>query len=808
MLRDLRHFAWQIIRNPSFTLIAVLSLALGIGATTAVFSVVYAALINPYPYPAADRIVRLTAKTEGADTDWIDLNGLQLEHLKQSPVVQSVLAMDFRAMALTGYEYPENVRVTELIASGFHDLGVPPYLGRGLLASDAVEGQEPAPVTVLSYKFWKAHFLSDPSVVGKKLELEHQKYLIVGVAAPRFTWYSPDVWLPLKLDKDPARRYVVDFFLKPRVTDSSADAALQPLLEQFAKDSPKQFPKRFQVRVEGLNEWVTRHISGLLYLLLGAVLLLLAIGCGNVSILLLARGAARQHELSVRAAIGASRARLLRQLLTESLLLAIAGAGFGVLLSYGILAGIKTVLPRYAFAPEVVITVNLPVLFFSVGVALLTGVLFGLWPALRLSQTQIGHGMQISARRLAGSAAGRRTHDVLIAGQITLTLLLLTGAGAATKGFLKIIRAPLGYDPHNVMTVPIPLRPNSYTSWAARAVYFQQLQETVSEIPGVKMTAISSNATPPHSGWGARFEVSGKPAKEDRTVSLNLVSQDYFPLLRIALLRGRVWNATENHDCAHVVVVNRAFARQYFPNGDAIGHALKFPGTENRPPMELAAPQIADSWLRIIGVVGDARDDGLRDPVRPAAYVPFTFSMGQFTQVLIRSEAPPLSLTNTVRKQLARLNPDQQSFELENLESVISDGEEWQQEHLAAWIFGVFALLGLALAAVGLYSVVSYAVAQRTNEFGIRMALGARPADVLRCVFASTLLSVASGIAAGLLLSLIVGGIVEKWAGGNSRDPGTLVAGIGLLGVVAAIACIVPARYAVKVDPVAALRFE
>lgn len=808
MIRDLQYSARQIANNPGFTATAIASLALGIAATTAVFSVIYGALINPFPYPAADQIVRLTAKSKGADFNSMDLNGPQVQQLRQSPVVRSVLAMDFHAMTLTGREYPENVLVTGLISSGFHDLGVPSFLGRGLLPSDAIDGQEPAPVAVISYKFWQKHFLADPDVVGKRLELDHRKYWIVGVAAPRFTWYDPEVWVPLRLDKDPTRRFVIDFFLAPQVSHASADAALQPLLEQFAKENPKQFPRRFQVRVEGLNEWVTRQMSGTLYLLFAAVLLLLAIGCGNVSILLLARGSARQHELSVRSAIGASHVRLVQQLLTESLLLAVAGAGVGILLSYAILAAMKAVLPRYAFAPEVVIKINLPVLFFSVGVALLTTLLFGLWPSLRLSKTEIGHGIQLNMRRVVGSVIGRRTHQALVAGQIALTLLLLTGAGAAMASFLQTIRASLGYDPRHVITVPIPLRDNSYVTWPARATYFEALERTVFQTPGVSMTAISTDATPPHNGWPARFELRAKPTQEYLTALLNLVNPSYFALLRIPLFEGRLWTKQENHDCAHVVVVNRAFVNRYFPDDDAIGHAIKLPGTENRPPSVLVAPQIADAWLTIVGIVADARDDGLRDPVKPAMYVPFTLSMHQFTQILVRSELPRATLEHAVRAQLAKFNPDQQTFQIEDLESVIADGPEWQQEHLAAWIFGLFAILALLLAAVGLYSVVSYTVAQRKAEFGIRIALGAQSADVLRIVFASTLLSVASGIAAGSVLALALSGIVEKWAGATSRDPYTLFAGMILLSSVAAVAGAIPARYAIKIDPMSALRSE
>ena len=771
MLQDLRYALRQLIKSPGFTFTAVISLALGIGATSAVFSVIYAALLNPYPYPAADRIVRLTVNSKAASGDWINLNGPQIQQLRKSPVVESVLAMDYHALMLTGHDFPENVNAIGLISTGFRDLGVPAAFGRGLLPSDAIDGHEPEPVVVLSYKFWQKHFFSNPDTVGKKLELDHKTYTIVGIAAPRFTWYSPDIFLPLKLTQNPALRFIVDIRLRPGVTRLAANAALQLLLTQFAKDMPKQYPEHFKVQVEGLNDWVVKGMSGTLYLLFGAVALLLAIGCANVSILLLARGAARQHELAVRSAIGANRSRMIRQLLTESLLLATFGAALGVLASYGILAGIQLVLPKYAFAPEVVIHINLPVLLFSVFVALLTGALFGLWPALQLSRTQLGQVMQLNARRVAGSVRSRRTHNTLVAAQISLTLLLLTGAGSAMEGFVHLMHTPLGYDPHNVMSVAIPLHDNSYTTWASRAAYFEALRAKISQTPGVTMAAISNNATPPRNGWNTRFELLGKPAKEQPLGSINLVSAEFFSVLRMPLLQGRLWTAAESHAGAHVALINKTLAQRYFPEGGALGHSVKIPGTEDRPPVVLSTPQLADSWLTIIGIVGDSRNDGLRNPIKPAVYMPFTLSMSQGTQVLTRSAVPPLSLVHTVRTQLTSLNPDQQTYNPEDLETWISDEPEWQQEHLAAWIFALFAALALVLAAVGLFSVVSYTVAQRTNEFGIRMALGAQRLHVLRIVFASTIVSVGSGILAGLALSVGLNQIIARWAEGNARDP-------------------------------------
>ena len=809
LIQDLRYSARQLIRSPGFTLTAVISLALGIGATTAVFSVIYAALIDPYPFSAADRIVRMTVRTKAGSVETINLNPPQIQQLRQAPVIENMLAMDYHAMTMTGHDLPENVNVIGLISNGFDDLGVPPVLGRGLLRSDAIDGQDPQPVAVVSYSFWQERLGADPGVVGKTLQLDRKSYAIVGVAAPRFRWYSADVYLPLKMTQDPGHFCIVDFRLRPGVTHRAADAALQPLLDQFAKEMPKRFPEQFKVQVEGLNEWVDRSMRGTLYLLFGAVALLLAIGCGNVSILLLAQGTARQHEFAVRAAVGAQSRRIVRQLLTESMLLAAIGVVLGVLASYGILAGIQAVLPRYAFAPEVVIRINLPVLYFSGAVALVTALLFGLWPALQLSRTQVGQIIASNTRRAAGSVRGRRAHNALIALQIALTLVLLAGAGSAMKSFLRLIHTPLGYDPHHVMSLGIPLHENSYTTWAARGAYFEQLRAKVAETPGVTMAAISTNATPPRNGWNSRFEILGQPAVEQQTGSINLINPGYFAVLRIPLVEGRLWSETENHNGTHLAVINRTLAQRYFPKGDAVGRSLKLPDLEDRPPVVLSPAKIADSWLQIVGIVGDARNDGLSNPIRPAVFVPYTLNIEMGTQILVRTEVPPLTLLRAVRMQLTAVDAEQQTYSrTEDLDSWISRGQEWQQERLAAWIFGVFGGLALALAAVGLYSVVSYTVAQRTNEFGIRMALGAQRGHVLRIVFTSTLGSVGSGIGVGLALTLGLNTVFAQWANGNSRDPAILLAGALLLSLVSGIASAIPAWYASKVDPMTALRCE
>ncbi len=808
LLQDFRYSIRQLRKSLGFTLTAIISLALGIGATTAVFSVVYAVLMDPYPYANADRMVHLVVKDPAGHDQYIALTGRQIQELRQSPVIEDFMGFNYRSLTVTGHDLPEDVQGTLFTSNAFNFFGVPPLLGRGLVPSDAIDGQDPQPVVVLGYKFWQRHFNSDPSVLGKTMQLTKKNYTIVGVAAPRFTWNDGDVYLPAKLLEVPEYSYNITMRLKPGVSHAEADAALQPLMEQFAKQKHENFPEHFQMHVQGLNEHFVHDLGGTLALLFTAVGLLLAIGCGNVSILLLARGTARQHEFAVRAAIGASRRRIVRQLLTESLILSLTGATLGVLLAYRLLAVIVAMLPQYQFPHEAAIKINLPVLAFSVGVALLTGILFGLWPALQLSRPEVSQVMQSSTRRVAGDVRGRATHNTLIAGQIALTLLMLAGASAAMEGFLKLLHTPLGYDPHGIMSVGIPVHDGTYKTWAERAAYFEQLRARAATVPGVTMAAISSNATPPSNGFDTKFEILGRPASDQQSARINLVSPGYFPALRIKLAQGRIWSETENHNAAHVAVINETMARQYFPNSDAIGHSFKVAALTPEPPFRLTAPG-ADDWMQIVGIIADKRDDGLRNPVKPEVFLPFTMAMGTYTQILVRSDVPPLSLLHAVAAQVNAVDPDQQVITgVENLEQWIRDQPEWQQGHLVAWIFGSFAVLALALAAVGLYSVVSYSVEQRTNEFGIRMALGAQRGHVLAIVFSSTILSVGGGILGGLALTLALNKVLAHWAEGSSRDPLILLAVTLVLALVAAIACVLPARRASNVDPMTALRYE
>jgi putative ABC transport system permease protein len=806
-LFDLRFTLRELRRRPTFTLTAILSLALGIAATSAVFSVIYAVLIDPFPYPGSDRLMEPSMLDAAGHDRYAGLNGPQLEQLRQAKSVESIAGMDYWNLTTTDGDLPEDVRASYLSPDDPNHWGTKALMGRWLMPSDAPFGQDAQPVVVIGYKFWQRYYLGDPNVVGRTIQLVHKPYQIVGVMPPRFKWADVDMYLPLHVTRDPKIYFGASIKLRPGVTTTQANAELQPYLEQFAKESPERYPEKFRVNLRSITELYAKPLGPTLYLLLGAVASLLLIGCGNVSILLLARGAERQQELAVRAAVGADRARMIRQLLTESLAIALAGTSLGVLLAWKCLSLITAWLPQNSVPAESVIKMNLPVLLFSAGLAFATAILFGLSPALQLSRPDIGRLMQSSGRRVAGSSHAKRAHRVMVAAQVALTLLLLSAASAAGKGFLRLLHADLGYDPHSAMSVPIPIHENTHVSWKDRSEYFEQIRAAIAAMPEVVSAGISTNATPPDNGWDTRFEIFGSAAAEKPEASINYISPEYLDVLHIPLSQGRIWDHTETMRAAPLAVINQTMARQYWPNGDAIGHQIRIPAMKDEPPYSPAAVG-ADGWLQIVGVVADVRDDGLRNPIKPAIYVPYTLQMRMFTQILVRTRVAPLSILHDIRARLVTLDREQQVMQVRDLEAWITGLQEYSQQKFIATLFAIFSVLALVLAAVGLYSVVSYGVATRTNEFGIRMALGARSSDVFRIVFTSTAINVGAGLVAGLVLSVAFNKISTRWVMESSRNPWILAGVTLILIAAAALACFVPARRAASIDPMEALRYE
>jgi predicted permease len=807
VLADLRYAGRELRRRPGFALTAVLSLALGIGATTAVFSVVYGVLLNPFPYVDSERMMQLAVRDAAGRFRFSGLNGAQIEQLRQARTIESIVAEDGWNLTTTDGDIPEDVVATYISPNAPNHWGTKALMGRWLIPSDALPGRDAERVVVLGYQFWQRYYAGDPGVVGKTIQLVRKNYEIVGVMPPRFRWREADLYTPLAVKLEPNNYYGANIRIKRGVTVEDANADLQPIIEQFAKDNPGRYPDTFKVHLRSIVELYARPLGPKLMMLLGAVASLLLIGCANVSILLLVRGSHRQQELAIRAAIGAQRRRIVRQLLTEAAAIAVAGTALGVLIAWKGLALIVSWIPTNSFAAESVIALNLPVLLASAALAVVTVLVFGVWPALQLSRPDLARVTQANTRRIQGSVQGRRTHRVMVAVQVALTLLMLAVAGAAGKGFLRLANTELGYDPANTMSLPIPVHDGTYKTWQERSEYFERLRAAVAAMPNVEAAGISTNATPPANGGDNTFETLGGDPNAKPTARGNYVSSEYFPLLRIPLAAGRLWSRDEIARGAALAVVNQTMARQFFPKGDVVGRRFRLPTMKDEPPYSPAATGVA-GWIEIVGVVADARNDGLRNAIRPAFYLPYTFKMRMFTQILVRTRVPPLSMLRDIRAELVRVDREQQVMRVRDLDAWITNMPEYAQQKLVARLFGIFSLLALALSAVGLYSVVSYGVATRTNEFGVRMALGARARDIVRMVLAATFWNVAAGLAAGVTLCLLVDRLAKEWVAESSKDP-LILAGVTVLLLAAAlVACLAPARRAASIDPMEAVRHD
>jgi predicted permease len=801
---NLRFALRQFRKSPGFVATAVLSLALGIGATTAVFSVIYGVLLDPYPYKDNDRMVHVELLDKSGNIRLLRVSGSGYQLLRQTSSVDDVFLQQNGTQNLTGAEIPVGVNVGTYSPNLFEYMGVPSVIGREFTSADAPNGNA-APVAVLSYLFWQRQFGGSRDVVGKTLELDHKAYQILGVVPPRFTWGDCDVYLPGSLTADPHDYWLAFVKLKPRTPYAKAQAEFQALADSFARID-KGYAQECLVKVVSLNEQVLGKFAGTLVLLFGAVIALLVIGCANVSILLLSRGAARQHELAVRVSVGAGRGRLIRQLLTESVLLSVTGAALGVLAAYKGVAALAAALPFYSFPHEAAIHVNALVLIFSAAVALITGILFGISPAWKLSRPQLGNLIQASSAKHTGSGHSRNVHRLLIAGQVALTILLLAAAGAAMKAFVARTHTQLGFEPDHVFFINVGFPKGSNPTWQGRLNAHELVRKTIVQVPGVESASISNSWFPPFGGFSGKVEVQGKPALSDAQAVLALSSPYEFLTLRIPLIEGRVFDDGEVMRAAHVALVNQAFVKQFLSDGDPIGRSVRSPMLKVEQP-NLVSAQAPDDWLQIIGVVGDAKDAGLDKPVQPAVFLPYSFVLTPDTSLFIRATASPELVAHSIKERLRQINPEMVVSRDRTLTWWL-ETQGWGRERFIATLFSLFAVLALVLAATGLYSVVAYVVTQRTQEVGIRMALGAPRSSIVGLVLSSTGAMLGIGIVTGVVLSLLLDRVLMSWAGGSSRDPLTLLASAAVLVLVAVVACTVPSWRAATIDPMNALRVE
>jgi len=820
---DIRYGLRALRRNPGFAAVAVLSLALGIGATTAMFSLIYAVLLHPFPYAGADRIMNPVVIDEQHpdEPSWFLLNVAQFDDLRLASPVDSALGFNADHMEITGGALPEAIFGVYLTENAGTFFGMRPLLGRNIQPSDAENGGHS--VVVLNYRFWQRHFGGDPHVIGRTLEINHAPYAIVGVMPRSFAFNDTngvgDVYLPGSLMRSPANgpylAYIPWIKLQPHVTLAGANAALEPIVRQFAKEHPERFPDHWHLALQPIIVPYQQQIGRTLRLLLAGVALLLIIGCVNCSILLLARGRTRQHELAIRSAIGASRWRIVRQLLVEAVVISCTGAVLGVAASYW-LAKLPLLLSPDSFPAESVIRINLPILAFSVALALLCGILFGLVPAVHLSRHD-------PARMLPGrqigvvAAPAKHRWSVLIAAQVALTLLLMATAGTAIRSFLQLTQMPLGYDPANVLKLGIMLHVEDPGEWSriqsreARTAYIEQIRQKIASVPGVSTVAVGTDATPPYIDAASSFNIDGTRDREQPQARLILVDQRYFAALRIPLLQGRIWNADENTRGDFISVVNRAFATRYLSLPNALGRQLRIPGLAHHTRFGAVSGQSTD-WRQIIGVVGDARNDGVDRPVVPAIYLPYTAVMQPYAQFFVRTQGDPLTYLHSIRVAIASVASDQQISDgafngTFTLNEAIERDAQYSRQRLFSILFGVFSAMALVLALVGIFSVVAYSVAQRTTEFGVRLALGAPRSHILWVAARIALVSSAAGIVIGLALDSFLGAILAHWMQ-SAFAAWSLLFPAALLAVSALLACALPARSATAVPPAEALRYE
>jgi predicted permease len=800
LLQDVQYAVRQLARNKRFAAVCIIALALGIGAQTTIYSVIHAVLIDPYPYQGAMRMVHLHLYDKDPEYNDLALDGPQFRELEKSPLLDGAIAEDDYNMSHTGEELPEQLDIARISPNAFQYFGVPVLLGREFGPMD--EGR----VAVLSYGFWKSHYASRPDVIGRSLQLNREDYTIIGVMPRRFMWRGGDAYVPLPYSTDPRRPASVYARVRPGVSDRAVEDALQPMLDVFARETPANFPQNFKVHLVHINEVSIGRFRRVLIGIFVAVSFLLVLSCANVAILMLARGEARQAEIAMRKALGASKSRIVTQLITESVTLSVIGGGMGVLLAF---AGIRIVVHlmhplAWILPSEAEIAVNTPVLVFSLGVSILTGVVCGLWPALRVSGTDLRRTLDSTAQKLAAKHGTRRTHRLLLAAQVAITILLMTCSAATLRKLSQLMHASLGYDPQDLASVNVVIREGAHDQWADRVEFYQRVREAIAGDPNVVSAAVG--VLPQEIFDFTPVSVPAVKNAEGRAVTLR-TGAEYFSTLGIRLTRGRVWTASEARQGAKLALINESMCRRYWPNSDPIGQTLVLNnGVANENAWKLVAPGNNQQY-QVIGVVGDTPNKGLDEAVVPGVYLPYSMTVYDGFNIVFRSRGDPNALLHAIKERVKRVDASQAVGNLVAANDVL-DRDGLGRGRFIASLFGAFALLGLSFAASGLFSIQSYLVAQQTRELGLRMALGAGRTDIIRQVTRASAITFLQGTGIGLFLSMVLSGTFAQWTNGNASDPEMLAAVVGLLLLTAVAASLGPVLSATSIDPMRALRSE
>lgn len=810
MFQDLRYGLRVLLKNPGFTAMAVLTLALGIGATTAIFSLVAAVLLRPLPYPNPEQLVGLGQWRDQKGEGYIQtgVSAPNIADIARAGVFQYVAYYRWSQFNITEGDRPETIQGIKTSAELLPMFGVQPLLGRVLTPQEMEPGRDHA--AVIGYRLWQMRYGASPSILGKTIDLNQQRYTIVGVmpASFRFTWdQEMAVFVPLVLTPEErseagrgtSRDLQTQARLKPGVTIVQAQAAMNTLADNLARQYPAA-DKGWGIKVEPLHAAYHRNMQKPLFIMLGAVMLVLLIACVNVSNLLLAQATARKREVAIRVAIGASRRRLTTQLLTESLLLAVCAGMLGLLFAYAGDRLLTLAMARYDFTlPNArIINIDWRVLAFSLVISISTGIIFGFAPSWVTAKSAVNDSLKEDASSTTAEAGRRRLRNVLVVCETALALVLLTGAGLLVRTFIKLVKVDLGIKPSNVVTMSISLPDYKYSSATQQLTFYRSLLQRIEAIPGVKSAGAEGG------GANVFFEPQGQPPAapgQEPTAAFKIITADFLPAIGTDLVAGREFSDRDSQGSAPVAIISETVARRYWPNASPLGShvtilARVYSGEHSGPSRS----------LEVVGVVKDVRNDDLWRP-ESAIYVPFAQSPDSSAFMVVRTAVPPMSIVPAVRDAVRSIDSEQPLNRVQTMDEIVS--ETYGAIRFPMTLLWIFSALALILSAVGIFGVMSYTVTRRTREIAIRMALGASRTEVLHLVLGEGLRVTLFGLALGLLAALGLGHLMASYIYRISpTDPLTLALACVLLLAVALLASYIPARRAAKVDPLVALRYE